>query len=89
MTNFFKQQLEKSTPITEEVFNNLTNKTYTSGKEIKIGDVMLFAYGFSEPRLVDGVNTSEAKIITLTPDEIDNYEYKEETINNLIPTIKI
>lgn len=44
MKELFQQQFEYGTPITEELLNELPQKTYTSGEEKQVNDVIL--YGF-------------------------------------------
>lgn len=88
MSELFKKQLESSIPVTEETLRKLSRKTYTSGKEIKVGDIILFAYRLSDPYITEGQTNINLEMITISPDEIDNYQYKQETINEIIPTIK-
>lgn len=44
MKDFFKQQYEYSNPITQEHLSELPQKTYTSGEEKQINDVVLWGF---------------------------------------------
>ena len=83
MEKIFEEQIKSSIPLSLERINNLTNKTFSSGKPIKENDIILFAYKYIK---LDG--EVKVELIRISEDEIHEYEYDENTINNVIPTIK-
>jgi hypothetical protein len=83
MEKIFEEQIKSSIPLSLERINNLTNKTFSSGKPIKENDIILFAYKHIK---LDG--EVKVELIRISEDEIHEYEYDENTINNVIPTIK-
>jgi len=81
MKEYFSQQLNQNKVVTQEVLDQLvTNKTYASGREIKPGEIVLFAFIKENP-----VTTS---MISLHEEELDQYEYVQGP-NHFIPTVKL
>ena len=78
MKEHFSQQFKENKVVTQEVLDQVPNKTYTSGREIKPGDIVLFAF----------LKTDEqtASMICLHEDELDKYECIRST--GFIPQIK-
>lgn len=70
MRRHFKQQLEQNMRVTQQKLDNVSQKTYTSGREIRVGEVVLFAI------LVEGGNKED--FICLHEEELDDYEYVGE-----------
>jgi hypothetical protein len=69
--------IKESKPITQETYEKLQWKSYTSGQEIKIGDIMLF--GLS----LDIVSEGDIKIdlIKFNPEEIGTiYEIDDRKV---------
>jgi hypothetical protein len=81
MKEYFSQQLNQNKVVTQEALDQLiTNKTYSSGREIKIGETVLFAFMKEEPNTVS--------MISLHEDELDQYEFVQ-SLNQFIPTVKV
>lgn len=78
MREHFKKQFDKNTRVTQEALDLVEQKTYSSGREIKVGDVVLFA-------VLKENNTTE--IVALHEEELDNYSYIEMT-SEYLPQIK-
>ena len=80
MREYFSHQFVENKVVTQEALDQVTTKTYTSGREIKPGDTVLFA--FIKP------NQSSAELICLHEDELDQYEYVQNP-TEFIPEIKL
>ena len=85
MKQYFKDQLETTPRVTKEVIDSLTKKHFHSGREIKEGDVVLFAW---MDEILSEENTINKQLISLHEDELDQYEFFEAT-KGTIPTIKM
>lgn len=87
MKTFFKQQLESNMPVTEQILSELKCKKYYSGKNIEIGEIVLYA-------LLNKGILSESRIslelITLNQNEFELYSVDEKANNaDGIPTVKL
>jgi len=85
MRQYFKNQLETTPRATKEVIDALTKKHFHSGREIKEGDVVLFAW--MEENLNLEEDTVNMRLLSLHEDELDQYELVEET-NSMVPKIQ-
>ena len=70
MREYFQKQFEQNIKVTQEKLDKVTQKTYTSGREIKPGDTILFAV------LVEGGKNDD--FICLHEEELNDYEYVGE-----------
>jgi hypothetical protein len=81
MKEYFSQQLNQNKVVTQDALDRLiTNKTYSSGREIKLGETVLFAFIKEEPNTIS--------MISLHEDELDQYEFVQSP-NQFIPTVKL
>lgn len=80
MKEYFSHQLKENKVVTQEVLDQVTNKTYTSGRAIKPGEIILFA--FTE------ADSNKHEMISLHVDEIDQYEFVSNA-TEFIPKIKL
>lgn len=75
----FEEQLEYGEPVTEEMIGDDNFITeYESGKEKRVGDVVLFAF------LMEDYNT---KLIQIHPDEIDVIYEVDYTMSISMPHV--
>lgn len=94
---YFKEQLEKSTPVTKEMLDKFERKSYYQGKQIMVGDIILYAFlimGDGKYLRTDKINEDETvnlQLITLHQDELgETYEVHEMlTADNTFPTVSI
>ena len=80
MREYFLQQLTENKIVTQEALDKVTLKTYTSGREIKPGEIILFAFIKNEQ--------NDIELIGLHEDELDQYEYVQNP-TEFIPEIKL
>ncbi len=81
MKEHFSQQLNQNKVVTQDALDHvITNQTYSSGREIKLGETVLFAFIKEEPNTIS--------MICLHEDELDLYEYVQSP-NQFIPTVKL
>ena len=80
MKEHFAHQLKENKVVTQEVLDKVTNKTYTSGREIKPGEIILFA--FSE------ADQNKHEMISIHQEELDQYEFVSNA-TEFIPKIKL
>jgi hypothetical protein len=80
MREYFAQQLTENKIVTREALEKVTLKTYTSGRNIRPGEIILFAF------IKNGQDTIE--LICLHEDELDQYEYVQNP-TEFIPEIKL
>jgi len=80
MREHFQKQLTENKVVTQEALDNVTLKTYTSGREIKPGEIILFAFVKN--------NSNTVEMICLHKDELEQYEYVQ-TPSEFIPEIKL
>jgi hypothetical protein len=80
MREYFTQQLTENKIVTQEALKKVTLKTYTSGRNIRPGEIILFAF------IKNGQDTIE--LICLHEDELDQYEYVQNP-TEFIPEIKL
>ena len=80
MKEYFAHQLKENKVVTQEVLDQVTNKTYTSGRAIKPGEIILFA--FTE------ADSNKHEMISLHIDELDQYEFVSNA-TEFIPKIKL
>jgi hypothetical protein len=80
MREYFTQQLTENKIVTQEALEKVTLKTYTSGRNIRPGEIILFAF------IKNGQDTIE--LICLHEDELDQYEYVQNP-TEFIPEIKL
>ena len=78
MRQHFQIQFEKNTKVTQEALDKVEQKTYSSGRKIKVGDTVLFA-------VLKENDTPE--MVALHEEELDNYSYIEMATEYL-PQIK-
>ena len=93
----FSKQLKGNEIVTEEIFKKIKTKEYHSGRKVKIGDRMLFAFlnddvniepvEYLDEPLSKDIETPEIKItlIIIHEDEIDNYVLNENRKISGIP----
>ena len=88
MKKLFEQQIAANRVVTKKTLGRLGNKNYTNGDPIKVGDHILYAW-----REVDTITESEnttvlpLELITLNIDQIDQYNFKSESLHLHIPVI--
>jgi hypothetical protein len=87
MKKLFKQQLETNMAVTEQILSELKSKKYYSGKNIEIGDVVLYAM-LNKGIVSDGVLGIE--LITLNENEFKLYCVDERANDGKgVPAIKL
>jgi hypothetical protein len=85
--NLFKQQLETNKPVTEQILFELKYKKYYSGKNVEIGDIILYAM-LNKGIVSDGVLGIE--LITLNENEFGLYCADEKANDGKgVPAIKL
>jgi hypothetical protein len=77
MRKHFKDQLERNRKVTQEKLDEVTQKTYTSGRDIKPGETILFAL------LKEG---EKVEMVALHEEEINSYKFEGE-YKEIIPFI--
>ena len=88
MKQHFKKQIEENSKATEEVLNGFNNKTYHSGREIKVGDTVLF--GLVEENYDVEKDEIKVSLLMLHEDELDLYELSERHHpNQFVPLLKL
>ena len=80
MREHFAHQFKENKVVTQESLDKVTLKKYTSGREIKPGEIILFA--FVKP------NQNDATLICLHEEELDQFEYVQNP-TEFIPEIKL
>ena len=80
MKEYFTHQFTENKIVTQEALEKVTLKAYTSGREIKPGEIILFAF------TKDNKNTTE--LICLHEEELEQYEYVQNP-TEFIPEIKL
>jgi len=75
MKEHFQFQFENNPKVTQEKLDLVDQKTYSSGREIKIGETVLFA-------VINENNTN--LMIALHEDELHEYEYIQHVGENII-----
>ncbi len=80
MREHFLHQFTENKIVTQEALEKVTLKAYTSGREIKPGEIILFAF------TKDNKNTTE--LICLHEEELEQYEYVQSP-TEFIPEIKL
>jgi hypothetical protein len=80
MKEHFTHQLKENKVVTQEVLDKVTNKTYTSGREIKPGEIILFAFSESDQ--------NKHELISIHQEELDQYEFVSNA-TEFIPKIKL
>jgi hypothetical protein len=80
MREYFIQQFTENKIVTQESLEKVTLKTYTSGRNIKPGEIILFAFIKNEQNNIE--------LICLHEDELDQYEYVQNP-TEFIPEIKL
>ena len=80
MKEYFTHQFKENKIVTQESLDKVTLKAYTSGREIKPGEIILFAF------TKDNKNTTE--LICLHEEELEQYEYVQNP-TEFIPEIKL
>jgi hypothetical protein len=66
MREYFEKQFQNNQKVTKEKLAQVEQKTYTSGKEIEVGDTVLFA-------VLEKENGKE--MVALHESELENYQY--------------
>lgn len=87
MKEFYTAQLEHNRRATEESLTTFKNKHFYSGREIKPGDLVLFAFLHEDDNI--NVNRLTMTLISLHEDEIDNYHVIGKDPNGIFPYVKI
>jgi hypothetical protein len=87
MIDKFKQQLEDNKLVTEEMLEQIKNKTYHNGDEIKVGDKLLFGMTLHE----DENKHLSVTLIALNENQIDLYETddRHRIADTKLPIIKL
>jgi hypothetical protein len=80
MREYFAQQLTENKIVTREALEKVTLKTYTSGRNIRPGEIILFAFMKNRQDIVE--------LICLHEDELNQYEYVQNP-TEFIPEIKL
>ena len=80
MREYFTHQFIENKIVTQESLDKVTLRTYTSGREIKPGEIILFAFTKNTK------NTAE--LICLHEEELEQYEYVQSP-TEFIPEIKL
>jgi hypothetical protein len=80
MREYFIQQFTENKIVTQEALEKVTLKAYTSGRNIKPGEIILFAFIKNEQNNIE--------LICLHEDELDQYEYVQNP-TEFIPEIKL
>ena len=80
MREYFSYQLTENKVVTQKSLDEVTLKTYTSGREIKPGEIILFAFTKNDK--------NSAELICLHEDELEQYEYIQSP-TEFIPEIKL
>ena len=80
MKEYFTHQFTENKIVTQEALEKVTIKTYHSGREIKPGEIILFAY------IKNDQNVTE--LICVHEDELNQYEYIQN-LSEFIPEIKL
>jgi co-chaperonin GroES (HSP10) len=82
MKNLFKDQIANNKIATQQIIDQNTIKHYHSGREIKIGDQVLFA------SLQGDELNQDPKIIAICEQDFDLYEQDERCKDSNPPSIK-
>ena len=87
MKEKFKQQLEDNKLVTEEILEQMKNKTYYNGDEVKVGDKPLFGMTLHE----DENKHLSLTLIALNENQIDLYETddRHRIADTKLPIIKL
>ena len=80
MKEHFAHQFKENKIVTQEALDKVTLKTYTSGREIKPGEIILFAFVKND--------NNNAELICLHEEELEQYEYVQHPTESL-PEIKL
>ena len=80
MREHFAHQFKENKIVTQEALDKVTLKTYTSGREIKPGEIILFAFVKNEK--------NNAELICLHEEELEQYEYVQHP-TEFLPEIKL
>lgn len=80
MREHFSHQFANNKVVTQDALDKVTLKTYTSGRDIKPGEIILFAF------VKDSQNKDE--MICLHEEELEQYEYIQ-TKTEFIPEVKL
>ena len=83
MKEHFAHQFKENKVVTQESLDKVTLKKYTSGREIKPGEIILFA--FVKNKQNDSTLTT---LICLHEEELDQYEYVQNP-TEFIPELKL
>ena len=88
MEELFDEQLKKSKKVTVEILNELVNKKYFNGDEIKVGDVVLYAIVVGdEIKTKDGFGEIPLELIQLNKRHFSWFE-KYNDFNSGLPYLK-
>lgn len=90
MREIFKEQLNGTEPLTEEVLDAFSNKTYYNGETKKVGDVVLYAMLMGDVIEREGeIPEFPMTLISLNENHFDLFEYDERHLGAGIPVIKL
>ena len=80
MKEYFEHQFKENKVVTQEVLDKVTIKTYTSGRKIEPGEIILFAFAKH--------NQNDITLICLHEEELDQFEYVQSP-TEFIPEVKL
>jgi len=80
MREHFAHQFKENKIVTQESLEKVTLRMYTSGREIKPGEIILFAFTKDDK--------NNAELICLHEEELEQYEYVQSP-TEFIPEIKL
>ena len=88
--DLFKDQIEKTLPITEDVLEKLLNKNYFNDNPIKIGDKVFVAYLIEDiKKEPDQIPEIKLTIITLNESQFELYEPYHKYGSSTPPSLKL
>jgi hypothetical protein len=80
MKEYFEHQFKENKIVTQEALDKVTIKTYTSGRAIEPGEIILFAFAKH--------NQNDITLICLHEEELDQFEYVQSPTES-IPEVKL
>jgi hypothetical protein len=82
MNEKLQKQIDEDDPVTQEHYDALNSKTYSSGRPINIGDKLLWAIQVEQEEITEsGIPDMKVRLISLHQDEYDTI-YEDYTIGN-------
>lgn len=84
MRDTFKDQLESSQPLSEEILEQFLNKFYFNGEEMKVGEVVLFAMLLGDSSTDEYGNTQiPMNVIKLNERHLDLFKNQGGIVRSL------